>query len=295
MAEADRTLHTETDIAAYRGYIPDDWGEKTVGPLKEGTVLERLVLDLSLAWRSASYTAQMPATSIRAMHAVAVGLSNFATPNASIVRFADAVIGRLADRVPELAVDRTLGMRLVQELETIATDFRDRAAAVPYQVPVETMWAPFMQDVAFRISLWSSQRIAYVAFYNAYEAFLVDCLKVGGGLSSLRSSDKKPFNEALRTALGKDITCACWSHHEINIPRLVRHALSHNGGRETEDLKKQKHGIRLIGDELQIVPNDVHRMLSRLRMAVDDVISVACGNAKFLAPPAKMACMQEEG
>src|SRR5205809_4273827 len=138
-------------------------------------------------------------------------------------------------------------------------------AAVKNEYPIEPMWAQFMNEAPFRISLWASQRVAFVAFYNAYEAFIVDCLKIGTGRSQLRLTDKKPFNEALRSGLSKDISIPCWPHHEINIARLVRHALSHNGGRETEDLKKQKHGIKLIGEELQVVPEDNHRMLRRLR------------------------------
>ena len=64
MDQPDRKIHTETDIEAYEEYLPNDWGEKTIGPIAEGTVLERLLLDLALSWRSASYTAMMPATSI---------------------------------------------------------------------------------------------------------------------------------------------------------------------------------------------------------------------------------------
>src|SRR5262249_32508361 len=151
---------------------------------------------------------------------------------------------------------------------------RAARSAVTPEMPIEPIWAHFLEQDAFAMSVWSSQWVSYVAFYNAYEAFIVDCLKVGTGLSSLRSTDKKAFNEALRTGLGRDISGPCWSHHEINIARLVRHALSHNGGRETDDLKKQKHGVKLISDALQIVPEDNHRMLRRLRKAVEEVIAV---------------------
>lgn len=294
MAEPDRRIHTDTDINAYQGYMPDDWGEMVVGPIPEGTVVEQLVLDLALSWRTASYTAQMPATTIRAMHAAALGRGKFVTPDASIVRFADAIIGQLSHRVPVLVVDRQLGNQLVKELETIATEFRDRAAAVKEDFPIEPIWADFMNEVGFRLSLWASQRITYVAFYNAYEAFIVDCLKVGSGATSLRSTMKKEFNEALRTALGVDISGPCWSHQEINIPRVVRHALSHNGGRLTEDLKKLPHRIKLIGEELQIVPEDIHRMLRRFRTAVEHVVSVTKGNPKFQAPAAKMPQPRED-
>jgi hypothetical protein len=65
MDEPDRKIHTETDIMAYEGYMPGDWGEKTIKPIPVGTVLEHLLLDLAMSWRSTSYTAQMPVTSIQ--------------------------------------------------------------------------------------------------------------------------------------------------------------------------------------------------------------------------------------
>lgn len=92
---------------------------------------------------------------------------------------------------------------MVGELATIAAEFRDRAAAVKHEYPIEPIWEQFMEDTAFRISLWASQRVAYVAFYNGYEGFIVDFLKVGASLPSLRSTDKKAFNEALRTGWGR--------------------------------------------------------------------------------------------
>jgi hypothetical protein len=286
--EPDRTIHTEIDLKAYEGYMPDAWGEVKIGSAEEGTVLERLLLNLGVAWRCASYVAQMPATSIKVMHAAAVGRSKFVSPDASIVSYSDAIIAKLCQRVPEVFENSRLRARVVAELATIASEFRDQAAAVKENYPVEPIWHQFLGDVPFRMSLWASQRVAYVAFYNAYVSFVVDCLKVGTGFPSLRSTDKKEFNEALRTGLSQDISGPCWSHHEINIARLVRHALSHNGGRETDDLKRLKHGIKLIGEELQIVPYDNHHMLRRLRTAVEELIRVTLVDPKFLAGAAKL-------
>ena len=99
--------------------------------------------------------------------------------------------------MPELVENSSLRARLVAELATIAAEFRDRAAAVKHDYPVEPIWAQFMSDTAFRISLWSSQRVAYVAFFNAYEAFLVDCVKRATGASSLRTQSDD-FKKGLR-------------------------------------------------------------------------------------------------
>ena len=180
-----------------------------------------------------------------------------------------------------------------EELATIAGEFRDRAAKAKTDFPIEPIWAEFMNDTAFRLSLWSSQRIAFVAFYNAYEVFLVDCLKMATGLTSLRTQMEE-FRKGLRNALRDDIADPCWFHPEINIARLVRHALSHNGGRQTSHLQKQKHGIKLIGEELQIVPEDNHRMLRRLRKAVEKVIEVTRDDPKFMAAAAKLPQPRED-
>jgi len=286
MDEPDRHIRTDPDIASYAGYLPDDWVREKIEPIAVGTVLERLLLDLAMGWRCASYTAQMPATSIRAMHAAALGRSKFVSPDSSIVAFSQQIIAKLAGRVPELFENSKLRARCVAELVTISAEFRDRAEAVKNEITIEPVWTEFMNDVAFRISLWASQRVAFLAFYNAYEAFIVDCLKIGTETSKLQSIDKAPFYAALRNGLTKDISTPCWFHSEINIARLVRHALSHNGGRETAKLKEQHHQIEVIDGELQIVPGDIHRMMRRLRMGVEEVIIVTRSDPKFMAPAA---------
>lgn len=294
MDEPDRQIHTETQLSSYEGYVPDDWGAEILVRVPRGSVIEQLLLDLALSWRTTSYTAQMPATAIRAMHAAALGRSNFVSPDSSIVSFSDRIIGRLAQRVPELVTNRALGDRLVESLAGIATEFRDRAAAVRNDFPIEPIWAEFLTQAPFRLSLWASQRVAFVAFYNAYEAFLVDCAKRALDVTQLRATDKA-FLDALRSAFGRDLTGACWTHHEIHIAREARHSLSHAGGRETIKLKKQKHGIRLIDGVLQIVPNDIHKMLGRLRSAVRELVTAATSSPRFIAPAAGAAQPPEDG
>ena len=116
---------------------------------------------------------------------------------------------------------------------------------------------------------------------------------VATGLTSLRTQMDE-FRKGLGTAFREDIADPCWFHSEINVARLMRHALSHNGGRQTEDLKKLKHGIKLIGEDLQIVPENNHRMLRRLRKAVEKVIEVTRDDPKFMAPAAKLPQPRED-
>jgi hypothetical protein len=62
---------------------------------------------------------------------------------------------------------------------------------------------------------------------------------------------------------------------------LVRQALSHDASRETADLKKQKPGIKLLDGVLQIVPDDNHNLLRRLRNGVEALVAVAAADPKF--------------
>lgn len=78
-----RRLHTDPKIDSYHGYIPDDWGPTHIEPLPKGTVIERLVLNLAVLWRTASYTAQMPTTAVRAAHAAAIGRGKHVTDDAN--------------------------------------------------------------------------------------------------------------------------------------------------------------------------------------------------------------------
>jgi len=260
--------------------MSDEWTGQVYDASKGTAALYQMVVDLVLAWRTTAYTAMMPATSIKAMQAATLGYAKYVTPDGSVISYSEAVLAKVSRKVPELVENRNLRANLMSELVTVADEFRTARAAVTPEMPIEPLWQEFLEQDAFRLSVWASQRVAYVAFYNAYEAFLVDCAKRALAVRSLRATSDE-FKEALRTGFAKDISAPCWTHHEINNARLVRHALSHAGGRETSDLKKQKHSIRLLGGVLQIVPDDNHKMLKRLRAGVDVVVTVAVADPKF--------------
>lgn len=290
MGGAERKIYTDSNLDAYSEYIPDEWGEKHIGPIPEGTVLERLLLDIAVLWRTVSYTAQMPSSSIRGMHASAVGRSKFVSPDKSVVRLADQIVEELRKRVPALIRSKNTGKIIGKELEKIGFEYRERLQKVMDDYPIEPIWAEFMKLTAFRLSVWSSQRVAYVCFYNAYEGFLVDCVKVATGETLLKTTNDS-FRKGLRSSFSKDIADACWFHPEILRARLVRHALSHNGGRLTKDLRNLtgiKLDVKVIDNELQVIPKDNHDMLMRLRSAVEEIIAVTSNDSKFMAPASSL-------
>jgi hypothetical protein len=280
MSEPLRSIWIDNRMEQYENYLPDDWAGKLYDASNASAGLYQMVVDLVLAWRTTAYTAMMPATAIKAMQAATLGYATYNTSDAGVVYYSEAILAKVSRKVPELVEDRNLRARLISELAIVADEFRTAGEKVKPEMPIEPLWREFLEQDAFRLSVWSSQRVAYVAFYNAYEAFLVDNVKRALGVASLRATSDE-FKEGLRIGFAKDISTPCWTHHEINNARLVRHALSHAGGRETADLNKQRHGVKIVDGVLQIVPADIHGMLRRLRPGVDAVVAAAVTDPKF--------------
>lgn len=62
---------------------------------------------------------------------------------------------------------------------------------------------------------------------------------------------------------------------------------------EPVPIVSEKNG-RASGDVLQILPQDIHRMLRRLRNAVEEVIAVTKDAPKFLASAAQLPQPKED-
>lgn len=284
MSESSHKLYVDTRLQAYEGYLPDHWMEQALQATTAAPRLERPLIDLCLNWRTTSYAVSMPSIFVKSLRESTLSFASYTSPDGSVVGMIDAVLAKLSSRLPEVAESRPLRGRLAEELAKLAAEARSTREAVEPDMPLEPIWQRFLAVVPFSMSVWASQRIGYVAFYNSYKAFLIQVLKTLLGVAILRTRDKE-FKNALRTGFtGKDVLDACWANHNLNVARLVRHALSHNSGRQTEDLSKQHHNIKLIEEVLQIAPDDNHRLLAALRSAVDAFISAAAGHPRFTAP-----------
>ena len=132
---------------------------------------------------------------------------------------------------------------------------------------LEETWNDYVNTNVYKLSLWGSQRICYVAIYNAYENYLVRCVKAACGLSKCRSSQEH-FKDHLKNAYGKDLLKQCWTCDDINIARVARHALSHAGGRITDDVKNLKfHPFKEMDGRINVTPFVTKGLLTVLKDA----------------------------
>jgi hypothetical protein len=96
--------------------------------------------------------------------------------------------------------------------------------------------------------------------------FLIRNYKLVSGNPDYRKPfDDKKFREDFSKLYDDSLFEQCWADSAVEIARLVRHALAHNGGRLTNHLRGKKHGLTLIGEDIQILPHDTRALFDLLK------------------------------
>lgn len=278
--EMGRNVRVDIRFDSYHNIFNDDWGERIVALVKSSPKLSALVFDLLIEWRAAAYTAALPVTILEHMKAFHDGFVNTAEINTTLLRLADAVIPKLAEIVPNLTADPVM----VRDLRSAIVDTgakieaaRDKAE---FEFPLEETWRDYLTDHVYQLSLWGSQRICYVSIYNSYDNFLARAVRIAASLPSCRTSDRD-FNKNLTTSFGEPNFKKCWTDSKLNIARLVRHSLSHAGGRITNDLEKLEHGFAMLDDRIQVMPDNTKALYKLLEECVYSLAETAVTMPEF--------------
>lgn len=251
MADIERTTAVENDLNAYEGFFDEDWGKDFMRILK-GSKLQEIGYDLARNWHAASSARSLPHLMIKCMDALQHKNLEEIEPlgNKKISVFRDKVVSSMEGKGEKMRpMFRKKLQDTLNELDQHATSML-RSAKNQSHDKMEDHWGYLVNNQHFHSCLWSSERTCYGSIYYSYEWFLKECVRVFKGESTYRVGRdfKKDFNDAF----GQQMTETCWTDQEVNIARLTRSALVHNGGRVTKDLRKHKHPFHLEGEELQI-------------------------------------------
>src|SRR5262249_20385819 len=98
-------------------------------------------------------------------------------------------------------------------------------------------WNFLVYTPEFQFCILGTQRINYGSLFFAYEDFLANVIRTK---EPKYSSKQEPIKTAFARHFGDPLTDFCWNHDEVDLARLVRHALAHNGGRFGKDLEKHR-------------------------------------------------------
>jgi hypothetical protein len=127
------------------------------------------------------------------------------------------------------------------------------------------------------LSIWGSQRIVYGAVYHAYENFVSRCVGLARNEPDYRSPNIKALHSDATAALGGTTADYCLTDQTVDAARLVRNALAHLGGKETDQLKKVTHGVDVVDGVLQVMPEDNRRLFDALKDRVFKLAETALG------------------
>src|SRR5262249_23724619 len=122
--------------------------------------------------------------------------------------------------------------RVVTKIEKEAVE-AVKVAKEQVTMDVGAYWNFVLGLSEFQFCILGTQRTNYGALFFPYEDFLSNVIRTK---DSAYSSKKKPIKEAFAAHFGDPLADFCWNHDEVDLARLVRHALAHNGARFGKDL-----------------------------------------------------------
>ena len=176
--EIIRWVHIDTRFDSYRNFFSDDWGKRIDALTKDIPKLSPLVFDVMMEWRAAAYTASLPVSILEHMKAFHDGFVRTGEINTTLLRLMEIVPGALARKIPELTTDPSLMRRIQKELVEIGATMEENRDPSGFEFPLDETWNSYLNERAYQLSLWGSQRICYVSIYNSYENFLVRCVGI---------------------------------------------------------------------------------------------------------------------
>jgi hypothetical protein len=95
---------------------------------------------------------------------------------------------------------------------------------------------------------------------------------------------RKKFPGEFAREFGQSVCNDCWSDPQIQILRLARNAIVHEGGRETDTLKQAGHKILIYQDHLQVFPHDLKAAFRLVEQCADKIVAAAVRHSSFMRP-----------
>lgn len=267
-------IRIDPDLDSYKGFHDHAWTRQLEKSFSN-TRLYRPFFELAASWKGVSNARRLPWLM---MQHLKVSLESFASYQAPIPI---QTLRQLTDRIVKgcektglylLARDR---QALASEVREIETDLTESLKNKPFKIDITKAWSEYIDSEEFSLSLWMSEVQAYAGVYFAYENFLIQCLKVAANLQTLRTRD---LPEIMSKLLGDELLKRCWEDEPIELARLIRHAIVHNGRKITKPLEKFREKLLLEEDEIVIMAyqtTELYQFLkNRLTIFSNELIEV---------------------
>lgn len=280
MSDPRYGIYVVSILQEYRNIFSDDWAHRFFAVTSKAPRLDTLALDLVTEWRASVYAMSMPPAILDHIKAFYDGFFQNEKPNTNLLNLATQIPKRLVRKVPELTGSPELIRKLEVEIVRLGAEINEISECDREEFDIEKTWREYLGHHVFQLALWGSQRNGYLSIFNSYESFLLQCVKARTPNEPCRVT-RSEFKRQLTAAFGEQLLHDCWTCPEINIAKLARHAISHAGGRVTDDLSKQKHGLHEHEGRIQITPADTKALLGILKQAAMSLAIKAADLSEF--------------
>jgi hypothetical protein len=237
--------------------IAPGWCKEFAAALKNAPEIKEAGNDLMVQWRAATRVADFPAVMTSMFSEFASRTLRNEPPATMLPMLAEAWGAAFRSHAPSLAKGTLFNtaMRATKESVRNKVDAATRQALAT--VSTDAIWASYLAESAFQFRVWSTMQVCAVAVYNAYDGFLARCT-VG---------EKGRIGDRLENRFGSTLYQDLFQQRDIQIARVLRHAISHNRGRMTKDLEKLKPRLACHDGLISVYPRDIRRYLAAMGAA----------------------------
>lgn len=253
MDHIQRTIHFNPQIESYEGFFDYEWQKQLLEVVRH-SVLRQPGYDLTRCWEAVSNARQMPWLMVKCLDARMYDTLAKLVPwdNRKISIMRDRLVKKIETRGGKLSHSmRKRIQEAITEIDKEALDLREEVRDEVFDRRGD-LWDALIKHDTFNTSLWSSERMSYASIYYGYEWFLTKCVSIRRREPDYRCLRWKTFVTEFEAAFGEPLASNCLRDPQINLARLTRNTLAHNGGRMTDELRNENHTFVIEGDEIQI-------------------------------------------
>ena len=275
--QSDYRMVIDERLESYKTFFDHDWARRIMD-LAAGTKLDDCVFSLCVNWKAAANTHIVPWFTVTSMGHFAEGMTKAHEP------LTMKVIKAMAARLLTEMGDSLRNMQRKKLSDAIAKIGKEVSEGLERQEDQEELKPEFYWQMylgsphphQYRLIIWGSQRICYGAVYHAYEDFIRGCARiVSCQKNQTGHTGHKKLMDVVGRHFGQQVAQDCLDAPEVRAARLVRNALAHNGGKESDELRKVQHGIRVEGGVLQIMAPDTRRLFDVLKERAYNLVEKA--------------------
>jgi hypothetical protein len=220
----------DQNVFSYQKFFDNDWS-KEMFELVENSPLKKAFDSLIFAWRTANGAHLLPRLMAESLRSFAEGkhggnLGFAASYSETLIK---GFVNNLEARTHfNFSHDQRVAVR--RALTQIEREARDSFKTAQAQVgfDINQYWNFLTNNNEFQFCILGIQRINYCSLFFAYEDFLANTIRTK--VANYTSKPPSTITTAFPQHFGKLLADFCWSDAEVDLARLVRHAVAHNNG-----------------------------------------------------------------